>query len=599
MLSSERPLERFEVLLKRFGSKLSLLCVIAAAVYFYKLPSMSHNTYVSENALAPGYADARFDRTDVAWAVELSLELGNLCSTDPAAENASLAALERALGRMDVQPHRQTWRRLDGSAAVNVYGRLVAPRSDGTEAVLLSADLCNADSVALVAALVRMHRNAQHLSKDVIVVFARTELPYESGVLAYLQRYHGASGMHGRAVDADDVVTWGKIRGGLHVDASNAAGPSGNAGGKRAQSVALAVLAEGIDGQLPNLDLINAMVRIGRRRGAALVLSRSPHASPVTVPGTTVGEQAFWDTVLPFAAHMAHWRTTGAHGFIQRFDVPCVTLGFPGTSGRRMHEEMAASAVLGVMVEQTLRSLNNLDESLHQSFYDYVLGSPARYVSIGDYLPGVAVLCLALVIALYQQRTINALPRATAAMALVTFAFACGACLWTVPRLAGSVVADGDARSVAAVLLVAYVLVSLSFLAAGRRLAESVAAAYAPAMGAKDTSLDTTTVHVYTLQMVCLCVTAVTLVNFPLGLATAALITPSQIAVARRSRAVGLPLLLLASPLAPVYLLSNGDLVAGMVGILRDHAFLNTSLFPVLTLLVVPVNLLSLEVLRR
>jgi hypothetical protein len=37
-------------------------------------------------------------------------------------------------------------------------------------------------------------------------------------------------------------------------------------------------------------------------------------------------------------------------------------------------------------VESTIRSLSNLNERLHQSFYYYILANTFRYVSIGQYL---------------------------------------------------------------------------------------------------------------------------------------------------------------------------------------------------------------------
>jgi hypothetical protein len=38
------------------------------------------------------------------------------------------------------------------------------------------------------------------------------------------------------------------------------------------------------------------------------------------------------------------------------------------------------------VVESTFRSLSNLNERLHQSFYYYLLSNTFRYVSIGQYL---------------------------------------------------------------------------------------------------------------------------------------------------------------------------------------------------------------------
>jgi hypothetical protein len=49
-------------------------------------------------------------------------------------------------------------------------------------------------------------------------------------------------------------------------------------------------------------------------------------------------------------------------------------------------------------VESTMRSLNNLLERFHQSFFFYMLPSPWRYISIGVYMPPFLVMCAGLVL---------------------------------------------------------------------------------------------------------------------------------------------------------------------------------------------------------
>lgn len=46
------------------------------------------------------------------------------------------------------------------------------------------------------------------------------------------------------------------------------------------------------------------------------------------------------------------------------------------------------------MIEGTIRSLSNLDEQLHQSFFLYILPSTGRMVTIGEYAPSLALLVL-------------------------------------------------------------------------------------------------------------------------------------------------------------------------------------------------------------
>ena len=49
---------------------------------------------------------------------------------------------------------------------------------------------------------------------------------------------------------------------------------------------------------------------------------------------------------------------------------------------------------LGRLVESTFRSLNNLLEHLHQSFFFYLLMHARRFVSIGTYLPSAMLVAI-------------------------------------------------------------------------------------------------------------------------------------------------------------------------------------------------------------
>jgi glycosylphosphatidylinositol transamidase len=71
---------------------------------------------------------------------------------------------------------------------------------------------------------------------------------------------------------------------------------------------------------------------------------------------------------------------TGAHSSFMPYHIDAITLQ---THGNGWQDEMA----LGRTVEGLTRSLNNLLEHLHQSFFFYLLMQTHRFVSIGTYLP--------------------------------------------------------------------------------------------------------------------------------------------------------------------------------------------------------------------
>lgn len=76
---------------------------------------------------------------------------------------------------------------------------------------------------------------------------------------------------------------------------------------------------------------------------------------------------------------------TGPHSSFIPYHVDAITLQ---PYGEGWHDEMT----LGRIVEGTFRSLNNLLEHLHQSFFFYLLMHRDHFVSIGTYLPSAMLL---------------------------------------------------------------------------------------------------------------------------------------------------------------------------------------------------------------
>lgn len=130
---------------------------------------------------------------------------------------------------------------------------------------------------------------------------------------------------------------------------------------------------DGVNGQLPNLDLINSVVSIaGGQMGM----------------GTTI--QEMWGhsdryggrlkTMLRGMVKQGLGHASGPHSSFIPYHVDAVTLQ---PYGDGWHDEMA----MGRLIEGSFRSLNNLLEHLHQSFFFYLLMHKERFVSIGTYLP--------------------------------------------------------------------------------------------------------------------------------------------------------------------------------------------------------------------
>jgi len=74
---------------------------------------------------------------------------------------------------------------------------------------------------------------------------------------------------------------------------------------------------------------------------------------------------------------------SGNHGLFHRFGIEAVTIEsiFKMTKKARRRDFDLRTA--GRVLEGIFRSLNNLLERFHQSFFFYILPSTSRYVSIG------------------------------------------------------------------------------------------------------------------------------------------------------------------------------------------------------------------------
>jgi glycosylphosphatidylinositol transamidase len=250
-------------------------------------------------------------------------------------------------------------------AGENVYAILQGPRADATEAMVLIGawknmeDVINNSGVALVLTLARYFKRWSLWSKDIIFL-----IPGDStiGPQAWVDAYHNE---HDERYVESLKIKSGALQGAIAVDYP--AGPWGHRFDK------LHIVYDGVNGQLPNLDLFNTAVQIaGGQMGIDCSIQRM-HGQEDTYKQrlTTMGRGMI-------SQSLGH--ATGPHSSFIPYHVDAVTLV---TVGDGWHDEIS----LGRTVESLFRSLNNLLEHLHQSFFFYLLMHSKRFVSIGTYLP--------------------------------------------------------------------------------------------------------------------------------------------------------------------------------------------------------------------
>lgn len=142
----------------------------------------------------------------------------------------------------------------------------------------------------------------------------------------------------------------------------------------------LHVVYDGINGQLPNLDFINTAVSVASgQMGIRVVLQRMWEHNDSYLERLQV--------MLRGILSQGLGHSSGSHSSFFPYHVDAITLQAVGTG---LHDEMA----MGRVVEGVFRSLNNLLEHFHQSFFFYLLMQTDRFVSIGTYLPSAMLVAI-------------------------------------------------------------------------------------------------------------------------------------------------------------------------------------------------------------
>ncbi|RDL30439.1 Gaa1-domain-containing protein [Venustampulla echinocandica] len=363
LLSSASLLRRDPRLLK-VPPYLSLLCVVIGIAWLLLLPldDYSRKTYISENALLPGQVHTYFAGSDqnvfrgYKREVDALEDRSNIEVNDKLEEFFKASGLKVARQRYEYKSAGETY------AGENIYAILHAPRGDATEAIVLVGAWRNVDGVlnrsgvALVLTLARYFKRWSLWSKDIIFLISADS---RAGPQAWVDAYHDT---HQSPSIESLPLKSGALQGAVVIDY-----PFDH----RFES--LHVVYDGINGQLPNLDLLNTVVAI----------ASGQMGIPTSLQQMWQHSDTYKDrlqTMLRGMLNQGLGHASGPHSSFIPYHVDAITLQ---PYGEGWQDEMA----MGRVIESTFRSLNNLLEHLHQSFFFYLLMQANRFVSIGTYLP--------------------------------------------------------------------------------------------------------------------------------------------------------------------------------------------------------------------
>ncbi|XP_055594738.1 glycosylphosphatidylinositol anchor attachment 1 protein [Uranotaenia lowii] len=350
-------------------------------------PNFNSGTYFSENALLPGlvYSELKSETVTLAktYAAELERERETHRKGIP---YAWLLAKMRKIG-LDTHTHNFTVNYPLGGGKVftgkNVYGILRAPRIGSTEAFVVSVPYRAPETVytdvsagiPLMLAFGDFARRQKYWAKDIIFLITEQE---QLGMQAWLQAYYGSE--DNRVLNAGSLnARAGAIQAAINLELQDF----------DVDHINLKV--EGLNGQLPNLDLHNLAQKLSQKNGfsAAYRLSATNQRKPITY-------QEKLQNMLAMIISQSTGVPTGNHGLFHRYGVEALTLEFvKRQSGQKNYARIGS---LLQIVEGISRSLNNLLERFHQSYFFYILVTHDRFVSIGDYMPSLALMAGALLV---------------------------------------------------------------------------------------------------------------------------------------------------------------------------------------------------------
>ncbi|XP_052860746.1 glycosylphosphatidylinositol anchor attachment 1 protein [Anopheles cruzii] len=376
--------------LVRYNTLICLLLYLLGVGFFCALPdnNFSSATYFSENALLPGLVNSELDMETVTLVKSLAGELQRERENYP--KGIPYPWLLAKMRRFGLETHTHNFtlnypfgggKRFTGE---NVFGILRAPRIASTESIVISVpyrppETVHTDvaaGVPLMLAFADFARKKKYWAKDIIFLVTEQE---QLGMQAWLEAYHGAEDGP-RILDSGSLrARAGSIQAAINLEVQ----------GLDISHINLKI--EGLNGQLPNLDLHNLVQKLSSKNGIVAGYKQSS-----VNPKRSYRYQDKLYNLLSMVFSQASGVPTGNHGLFHKYGIEALTL--EAVKRDKPHAQNQEVGSMLRIIEGISRSLNNLLERFHQSFFFYILAANDRFVSIGDYMPSLALMAGSLLI---------------------------------------------------------------------------------------------------------------------------------------------------------------------------------------------------------
>ncbi|CAG8565628.1 9198_t:CDS:10, partial [Dentiscutata erythropus] len=281
------------------------------------IPKLRKHTYISENALLPGQVNTYYSWSQVNDAtiykdrIESMANLSNIEKVNYIEEELRKAGLKTATQNFSVISSGKV------ISGINVFGVLNSPRTDGTEALVLSAPwkskdgvTTNVNGIAAALSIGKFFKSTDYTywSKDIIILITDGGA---AGVQAWLESYHDhrQSGIEASPL----FLRSGAIQAAINLDFPGTSSYK-----------ALGLFFEGLNGQLPNLDLINTAIRVCCvSNNIPIMIHDSGHYYTHYDSGDY--RSSFYNLIKSMK-YQALGHPTGSHGLFFRYKIDAITL---------------------------------------------------------------------------------------------------------------------------------------------------------------------------------------------------------------------------------------------------------------------------------
>lgn len=348
-----------------------LLIIASVCLIFVYVPmdGSFRRTYISENALMPNQAHSEFRETEWNILRGFRNEISGLKVWDLEVKNKIVDNWLQDFG-LDTSVYK-TKTLTAASEEVDsevLYGIWNGQRCDGTEAMVLCAPWFNSEKefnvggVSVAIALTRFFTHWPIWSKNIILV-----IPETPGVdlRKWVESYHNELELTGGSIESAIILDYP-----MESDSFEY----------------LDVEYIGLNGALPNLDLVNTAIHVAENEGIKVSVNG--------LKSFEKSENDFNNRLEHIATGIQKMAMAGlqplkGHEAFSGWRIQAISLRAVGDKGD------TDITTFGRVPEAVTRSVNNLLEKFHQSFFFYLLLSPKLFVSIATYLPAAVLVTVA------------------------------------------------------------------------------------------------------------------------------------------------------------------------------------------------------------